>query len=231
MIVLSKNQKKFVRDIKNKEVYDAESFIKKYCRIRKVILCDNSSFLNYTFSKGEEAFVLEETESPAELIFEFIDLCLKLEEEKLIVAVSITPHKIVPLFEDKKLLGEHSPARMYFPDEYVLPIVHLFNKKFYPTSEISKLKRKVYKNRKDKYYHRSLIIAWASFVLALMVGLTNVFDLFSPKKIEQNNIGKADTISVKIIPIDSTSLDTLIGKVQNDSKINNTSNHNRTNIK
>jgi hypothetical protein len=232
MIVLSKAQLSFIKDIKNKKVVDIESFVKKYCRVKKIILRDNSSFLNYTFSKGEEAFVLEETVTSAELIFEFIDLCLKLEEEKLIVAVLITPHKIIPLFEEKKLLGEHSPAKIYFPDESVLPIIHLFNKKIYPTSEISKLKHKVYRNKKDKYYNRSLIIAWASFILAFIVGLQNIFGLFSAKENELNNkITKEDTISVKIIQNDSTSLDTLIEKVQNDTKTNKASNNNRTNIK
>lgn len=232
MIVLSKTQLSFIEDIRNKKVFDIESFVKKYCRVKKIILRDNSSFLNYTFSKGEEAFVLEETVTSAELIFDFIDLCLKLEEEKLIVTVLITPHKIIPLFEEKKLLGEHSPAKIYFPDESVLPIIHLCNKKIYPTSEISKLKNKVYRNRKDKYYNRSLIIAWASFILAFIVGLANIFNLFSTKNIELNNkIRKGDTISVKIIPNDSTSLDTLIEKAQNESKINKANNHNRTNIK
>jgi len=232
MIVLSKAQLKFLRDIKNKEVTDVESFIKKYCKLKKINLRDNSSFLNYTFSKGEEAFILEERETSAELIFDFVDLCLKLEQEKLIISVLTTPNKITPLFEENKLLGEHSPERIYFPDESVLALIHLFNKKIYPTSEIAKLKNRVFKNRKDKYYNRSLIIAWASFGLALIVGLTNIFDLFSTKKNElTNNISKKDTIFVKITPTDSATLDNVIGKVQNESKTNKNNNHTRTTIK
>ncbi|PIP76186.1 MAG: hypothetical protein COW85_15430 [Ignavibacteria bacterium CG22_combo_CG10-13_8_21_14_all_37_15] len=232
MIVLSKVQLGFIKDIKNNEVTDAASFIHKYCRIKEIVLRNDEHFLNYTFSRGETAFVLVENKLAADLIFEFIDLCLKLEKEKLIVAASNAPNKIFPLFEEKKPLGEHSPAKVYFPDESVLPIIHLFNKKIYPTSEILKLKKKVYRNRNDKYYNRSLIVAWAGFILAFIVGLANIFNLFNTKKIElKNKINKGDTISVKIIPNDSTSLYTLIEKAQNESKINKANNHNRTNIK
>ncbi len=232
MIVLSKVQLNFIEDIKNKKVVDVESFVEKYCPTKKITLNDDDHFLNYTFSRGDTAFVLVEKKLAADLIFEFIDLCLKLEEEKLIVAVSNTPNKISPLFEENKYMGEHSAAKIYFPDESVLPIIHLFNKKIYPTAEILKLKKKVYRNRKDKYYNRSLIIAWAGFILAFIVGLANIFNLFNTKKFElKNKINKGDTISVKIIPNDSTSLYTLIEKVQNESKINKANNHNRTNIK
>ena len=210
MIIFSKNQRRFINGIKKKEIYDAESFIKNYCSSDEIILTKKMIFLNYTFEQGTKAFVLKERSKSSLLIFEFIDLCMKLEKEKLILGVLLKEDKIFPIVERQEPLGKYSGDKTFLCDESVLSIIHMFNKQIYPTSEICRIKGRKYKNEKDKYYSDSRKIAFASLILSLIIGTLNIYYCFieAGQRSKNKNLEMKTSFS-KIVPNDTISSDTL----------------------